>query len=169
MFFELTNSSAIFQTTINKILQNLINIGKVVSFIDDVIMKTEEKERHDEVVKKVVKRLAENDLYVKPEKCKWKVREIGFLGVMIKLEGIKIEEEKVKRVLEQLTLREVKDIQKFLEWPTIISSSQIITQYGKEKSEVGLNIKTRESILGVEEEVYKRIVPDLDKKNKDRS
>jgi len=56
-----------------------------------------------------------------------------------------------------------------LEWPTIISSSQIITQYGKEKSEVGLNIKTRESILGVEEEVYKRIVPDLDKKNKDRS
>ena len=169
MFFELTNSSAIFQTTINKILQNLINIGKVVSFIDDVIMKTEEKERHDEVVQKVVKRLAENDLYVKPEKCKWKVREIGFLGVMIKLEGIKIEEEKVKRVLEQLTLKEVKDIQKFLEWPTIISSSQIITQYGKEKSEVGLNIKTRESILGVEEEVYKRIVPDLDKKNKDRS
>jgi len=78
----------------------LINIGKVVSFIDDVIMKTEEKERHDEVVKKVVKRLAENDLYVKPEKCKWKIREIGFLGVMIKLEGIKIEEEKVKRVLE---------------------------------------------------------------------
>jgi len=100
MFFELTNSSAIFQTTINKILWNLINIGKVVSFIDNVIMKTEEKERHDEVVKKVVKRLAENDLYVKPEKCKWKVREIEFLGVMIKLEGIKIEEEKVKRVLE---------------------------------------------------------------------
>ena len=100
MFFELTNSSAIFQTTINKILWNLINIRKVVSFTDDVIMETEEKERHDEVVKKVVKRLAENDLYVKPEKCKWKVREIGFLGVMIKLEGIKIEEEKVKRVLE---------------------------------------------------------------------
>ena len=169
MFFELTNSSAIFQTTINKILWNLINIRKVVSFTDDVIMETEEKERHDEVVKKVVKRLAENDLYVKPEKCKWKVREIGFLGVMIKLEGIKIEEEKVKRVLEQLTLKEVKDIQKFLEWPTIISSSQIITQYGKEKSEVGLNRKTRESILGVKEEVYKRIVPDLDKKNKDRS
>ena len=64
MFFELTNSSAISQTTINKILWNLINIGKVVSFIDSIIMGTEEKEKYDEVVKKVVKRLAENDLYV---------------------------------------------------------------------------------------------------------
>jgi len=48
----------------------------------------------------VVKRLAENYLYVKPEKCKWKVKEVGFLGVVIGLEGIKIKEEKVKGVLD---------------------------------------------------------------------
>ena len=52
---------------INKVLWNLINIGKVRSFIDNIIMKTEEK-GYDEVVKEVVKRLAENDLYIKPEK-----------------------------------------------------------------------------------------------------
>jgi len=44
--------------------------------------------------------LAENNLYIKPEKCKWKVREVGFLGVVIGPEGIKIEEEKVKKILE---------------------------------------------------------------------
>ena len=62
----------------------------------------------------VIKRLEENDLYVKPEKCKWKVREVGFLGVVIRLEGIKMEEEKVKGVLEWPMPKCVKDMQKFL-------------------------------------------------------
>jgi len=70
IFFGLTNSPAIFQTMMNRILQDLINTKKVVSFIDDVIIKTEKKERHDEILKEVVKRLVENNLYVKPEKCK---------------------------------------------------------------------------------------------------
>ena len=54
----------------NKILQNLINMGKVASFIDDVIVETERKEGYDEIVEEVIRKLAENDLYVKPEKCK---------------------------------------------------------------------------------------------------
>ena len=70
MFFGLTNSSATFQTIINKILWDFINTGKVASFIDDVIIRTEMEERYDELVEEVVKRLAENNLYVKPEKCK---------------------------------------------------------------------------------------------------
>ena len=99
MFFRLTNFLAMFQIMINKVLWNLINIGKVRSFIDNIIMKTKEEKEYDKVVKEVVKRLAENDLYIKPEKCKWKIKEVGFLGIVIRLKGIKIEEEKVKRVL----------------------------------------------------------------------
>jgi len=60
MFFGLTNSSAIFKTMMNNILQNLINTREVVSFIDNVIVGTKEKEGHNEVVEEVVKRLAEN-------------------------------------------------------------------------------------------------------------
>ena len=96
----------------NKILWDLINTGEVVSFIDNIIVRIE---GHDKVVEVVVKRLAENYLYVKLEKCKQKVREVRFLGVVIKLKGIKIEEEKVKELLDQLTLKGFKDIQKFLE------------------------------------------------------
>ena len=66
------------------------------------------------MVAEVVKRLEENDLYVKPEKCKWKVKEVEFLGVIIGLEGIKMEKGKVKGVLEWPTPKCVKDIQKFL-------------------------------------------------------
>jgi len=55
MFFELTNSPTTFQTMINKILQNLINTEKIASFINDIIIGTEEEEGHDELVEKVVK------------------------------------------------------------------------------------------------------------------
>ena len=110
MFFGLTDSSATFQAIMNKLLWNLINTGKVVAFIDDVIIETEEEEGHDELVAEVIKRLKENDLYMKLEKCKWKVREVGFLGVVIRPEGIKMEKEKVKGVLKWLTLKCVKDM-----------------------------------------------------------
>jgi len=70
MFSGLINSLATFQTMMNKILWNLINIGKVASFIDNVIIGMEMKEEHDELVEEVVKRLAKNDLYVKLEKYK---------------------------------------------------------------------------------------------------
>jgi len=100
MFFELTNSPATFQVMMNELLRDLINTGKVAAFIDDVIIGTETEEGHDELVAEVIRRLEENNLYVKLEKCKWKVREVGFLGVVIGPEGIKIEEEKVKDVLE---------------------------------------------------------------------
>ena len=114
IFFELTNSPATFQEMMNELLRNLINMGKVVAFIDYVIVGTEEEEGHDELVAEVIKRLEKNDLYMKPEKCKWKVREEGFLGVVIRPEGIKMEEEKIKSILEWLIPKCVKDIQKFL-------------------------------------------------------
>ena len=114
MFFGLTNSPATFQAMMNKLLRDLINTGKVAVFIDDVIVGTETEEGHDELVAEVIKRLEENDLYVKLEKCKWKVKEVEFLGVVIGPEGIKMEKEKVKGVLEWPAPKCVKDMQKFL-------------------------------------------------------
>ena len=100
---------------INELLRDLINMGKVAAFIDNVIVGTESEKGHDELVAEVIKRLEKNDLYVKPEKYKWKIRKVRFLEIIIRSEGIKIEEEKVKGVLDWLTLKCVKDIQKFLE------------------------------------------------------
>ena len=67
MFFGLTNSPATFQTMMNELLRDLINIGKVAMFIDDVIIGTKTEEGHDEIVAEVIRRLEENDLYVKLE------------------------------------------------------------------------------------------------------
>ena len=70
MFFGLTNSPAMFQAMMNELLKNLINTGKVAAFIDNVIIGTEIEDRHDKIVAEVVRRLEENNLYMKPEKCK---------------------------------------------------------------------------------------------------
>ena len=67
----------------NKILQDLINTGEVVNFINNVIVEIEKEERHNEVDEEVIKILVENNLYMKPEKYKWKVREVEFLEVVI--------------------------------------------------------------------------------------
>ena len=69
MFFRMINSPAMFQTMMNEILRDLINKGKVVAFIDDVLVGTETEKRHNEIVKEILRRLEKNDLYIKPEKC----------------------------------------------------------------------------------------------------
>jgi len=53
----------------NKILRDLINEGKVVAFVDDMLVGTETEEEHDEIVEEALRRLEENNLYIKPEKC----------------------------------------------------------------------------------------------------
>ena len=69
MFFGMTNLPAIFQAIMNKILKDMINKRKVVAFVDDVLVGTETKEEYNEIVEEVLKRLKENKLYIKPEKC----------------------------------------------------------------------------------------------------
>ena len=68
IFFEMTNSPTTFQVMMNEILRDLINEGKVTAFVDDMLVRTEMEKEHDEIVEEVLKRLEENDLYIKPEK-----------------------------------------------------------------------------------------------------
>ncbi len=74
----------------------------------------ENKKECDELVKKVLTRIKTNNLYIKLEKYKWKVRKVGYLGVVIRLDGIKIEKVTVKVVLDWPVSKMVKKVQKFL-------------------------------------------------------
>jgi len=112
----------------NDLFRDLINQGDMVTFIDDILVATdmEEKhdklveevlrrlEKHDKLVEEVLRRLEENDLFVKLEKCKRKVREVEFLGVVIGPKGVEMQKEKVKGVLNWLVPRNIKEVQKFL-------------------------------------------------------
>jgi len=70
MFFRLTNLSAMFQAIMNELLRDLINMEKMESFIDNIMIGIESEEGHNKLVKEVLRMMKENDLYVKPEKCK---------------------------------------------------------------------------------------------------
>ena len=110
MFFGLTNLPAMFQVMMNDLLRDLVVEEKIAVFIDDIMVATETEKGYDEIVEKVLKRLEENDLFVKPEKCVWKVREVGFLGVIIGEDRVRIEKEKVQEVIEWPVPKSVKDV-----------------------------------------------------------
>jgi len=98
----------------NEILRDLINKGKVAVFADDVLVGIKTKEKHNEIVEEILKRLEENNLYIKLEKCVWKVWKVEFLGVVIGPNRIEMEKEKVDGVLSWLEPKNIKDVRKFL-------------------------------------------------------
>jgi len=114
MYFGLTNSLATFQMMMNDLFRDLINQGDTAIFINDILVATDTEEEHDELVEKMLKRLEENDLFVKPKKCKWKVREVEFLGVVIGPRGVEMQKEKVEGVLNWPAPQNIKKVQKFL-------------------------------------------------------
>ena len=85
-----------------------------MAFIDNILVEAKIEKRHNKIVKKILKRLEENDLYIKLEKCVWKIQKIRFLKVIIRSNEIEIKKEKVNRVLSWLEPKNIKDIRKFL-------------------------------------------------------
>jgi len=75
---------------INDILRDLINIEDVVAFMNNILVRRKDKKRHNKIVKEVLRRIKANDLYIKPKKCMWKIKEINFLELVMKVDGIKI-------------------------------------------------------------------------------
>ena len=114
MFFGLTNSPVIFQAIINNILKDLIDTGDIAVFINDMLVRTENEKKHNEVVEEILRRIEVNNLYLKPKKCVWKVKEINFLELVMGADSIKMQKEKVLEVLEWPRPKIVKDVQKFL-------------------------------------------------------
>ena len=114
MFFRMMNLPAMFQGMMNKIMRDLINEGKMAVFVDDLLVSTDDETGHNEIVAEVLRRLEENDLYMKLEKCSWKVNKVNFLEVVMGQGKIEMKEEKVEGVLNWPVPKTVRDIRKFL-------------------------------------------------------
>jgi Reverse transcriptase (RNA-dependent DNA polymerase) len=114
MFFGLTNSLATFQTMMDSIFEGLISEGKVIVYLDNILIFTETLEEHQEVVKKAVSLLHIHNLFLKPEKCEFKCTEIEYLGVIISHNSICMDPIKVARVSEWPVPSNKKEVQSFL-------------------------------------------------------
>jgi len=93
----------------------MINQENAATFIDDIIMTINTKKEHNELVEEILKKLEKNNLFVKPKKCWWKIKEVEFLDMVIGPWGVEIQKEKVNGVLNWPISRNVKEMQKFLE------------------------------------------------------
>ena len=78
-----------FQTIINELFTDM---EVVVIYINSIMIftKTADSKKHIEILKKVLQRLQENDLFVKPEKCHFNVKEVKYLGIVVSSKGIKM-------------------------------------------------------------------------------
>jgi len=86
----------------------------VISYIDDILIYSNNLEEHHEHVSKVLEKLLENNLYVKLEKCEFDRPETTFLGYVISKDGLKMDKEKVKAILDWPAPNNIKEIQSFI-------------------------------------------------------
>ena len=114
MYFGLCNSPATFQAMMNEIFADMEDV--VVVYIDDLLIftKSDDQEEHDRIVLEVLQRLEEHDLFVKPKKCSFQVKEVEFLGMTVSAEGIKMNDNKVQAILEWPTPKTVRGVRSFL-------------------------------------------------------
>ena len=114
MFFSLCNSPSTFQTMMNEIFTDMEDV--VVVYIDDIMIftKMDNPKEHDKIVLEVLRCLEENDLYVKPEKCTFCTTEVDFLRMIVGKDGIKMNQEKVKAILDWPAPLNIKGVRSFL-------------------------------------------------------
>jgi hypothetical protein len=87
----------------------------VVIYIDDILIYSGSLEEHLEHLRKMFQRLRENKLYAKFKKCEFKVTELDFLGHRITQEGLKMDDHKVKVILDWEPPKSVLALKSFLE------------------------------------------------------
>lgn len=113
MPYGLANKPAVFQSFINEIFRDLLN-QYVIAYIDDILIYSRSEAEHINHVKTVLTRLLKNHLYVKADKCEFHVKQTSFLGYHISHQGDKMDEAKVKAVMEWPQPSIIKELQRFL-------------------------------------------------------
>jgi hypothetical protein len=111
MPFGLKNVPAVFQQFMNTEFTDLTATGKVIIYMDDILIATlDDITEHQKLVHKVLERLIKLDLYLKPSKCIFKTRKVEFLGVLLENSTVTMDPVKVAGVEEWKTPKNVKDI-----------------------------------------------------------
>ena len=113
MPFGLANAPATFQNMMNKIFKGMID-HRVVIYLDDILIYSRSDEDHIPLTKKVLERLQQHQLALSPEKCEWHMSKVNFLGYIITENGIEMDQEKIRTVLEWKEPTTVKEVQSFL-------------------------------------------------------
>jgi hypothetical protein len=114
MFFSLTNLPATFQAMMNKLFHNLIFTGKVVIYLDHVLIFTEDLDKHRKLVRQVLEVFRSNNLSLKIEKCEFEKTQVKYLGLIVGDGETRMNPAKVSAVANWPEPKNKKELQSFL-------------------------------------------------------
>jgi hypothetical protein len=98
MSFGLINVPATFQVYINETLKGFLNVT-CVTYMDDICIYSDSVEEHAKHVREVLTRLRKAGLYVKLSKCEFDKQEIAFLGYVIGVHNVRMNNAKIKIII----------------------------------------------------------------------
>ena len=113
MPFRLTNAPATFQSYINNVLREYLDVFVTV-YIDNILIYSENKEEHRVHVRKVLTALNKEGIQLKQEKSEFHKQEIGFLGYIVRPGEVRMDLSKVTAIAEWPEPKTIKDVQSLL-------------------------------------------------------
>jgi hypothetical protein len=111
--FGLTNSPATFMCLMNNVLSKFLD-KFVLVFIDDILVYSKNREEHEEHLRLVLQVIREHQFYAKFNKCYFFQKQIHYLGHVLSEEGVAVDPEKIRSIIEWPTPRDVLDIISFM-------------------------------------------------------
>src|SRR6266481_1862391 len=114
MFFGLCNSPATFQTMMNDILRPFIDCNEAICYMDDILIYSASLADHQRITQEILQALRSYKLCLQPEKCKFKRREVDYLGLVISKDHVAMDPVKVQGVTDWPQPAKVKDVQSFI-------------------------------------------------------
>src|SRR5204862_5748294 len=113
MPFGLTNAPATFQTLMNDIFRDLLDVCVIV-YLDDILVYSKSKEEHEQHLRQVLQRLKDNHLYAKLSKCTFFANSIEYLGHIVDGEGLRPNPRLVQALMDFPRPKSLKELQSFL-------------------------------------------------------
>ena len=114
MFFRLSNSPTTFQRFMNDLFKDMIAEGWLIVYMDDMLITASDKQTNIKWTRRVLQRMKELDLHLKLKKCKFGVKEVDFLGLILWPREIAMDPTKLFRIVEWPTPTKFKDVRSFL-------------------------------------------------------
>ncbi|MDD2978257.1 reverse transcriptase domain-containing protein, partial [Aquabacterium sp.] len=109
----LCNAPGTFMQLMNQTFADMLD-KSVLCFLDDILVFSKTREEHLQHLRTVLTRLRDQELYVKPSKCAFMQREVGFLGHRIGADGLRVAPDKISAVQQWPVPKSVTEVRSFL-------------------------------------------------------